>query len=61
MQAALARYYAMGLYAIERTSASAIDRIAVAAQQLPHADDPVRALVLPRKAGSLQRPFQHGA
>jgi hypothetical protein len=38
MLVALARYHHRGLYAIERSSAAAMDRLAVAARQLPHAD-----------------------
>lgn len=38
MLVALARYHRSGLYAIERSSAAAMDRLAVAARQLPDAD-----------------------
>jgi hypothetical protein len=38
MLVALARYHHRGLYAIERSSAAAMDRLAVAARQLPDAD-----------------------
>lgn len=39
MQAALARYHHQGLYAIDRSSAAAMDRLSTAAKQLPHADN----------------------
>ena len=42
MRAAMERYHALGLYAIERSSAAAMDRLATAAQQLPDAKRPVR-------------------
>ncbi len=45
MRAALERYHGQGLYAIERSSAAAMDRLATAAQQLPDADDPVRGFL----------------
>ncbi len=38
MLVALGRYHHRGLYAIERSSAAAMDRLAVAARQLPDAD-----------------------
>ena len=44
MLVALARYHRSGLYAIERSSAAAMDRLAVAARQLPHADSEVSSM-----------------
>lgn len=44
MLVALARYHRSGLYAIERSSAAAMDRLAVAARQLPHADSEVLSI-----------------
>ena len=41
MLVAMTRYHNQGLYAIERSSAAAIDRLAVAARQLPDADSEV--------------------
>lgn len=45
MHAALNRYHMQGLYAIERSSAAAIDRLSVAAKQLPDADNEVKDLM----------------